>query len=85
MIRHMTAGQLANRLGYAPTTLALWRTEGRGPRYIKFGVTQQARVRYLEADVLAWEAAQMQTNTGSVGLANTPPTPGTCQPVGKSL
>lgn len=64
--RHMTPVELGERLGYSPATLAMWRVLGKGPRYIKFGETQQARVRYSEADVAAWEEAHLQTNTGSI-------------------
>lgn len=38
----------------AESTLFDWRSKGKGPRSFKFG----ARVVYVEAEVLAWIAAQ---------------------------
>ena len=43
--------------GLARGTLAYWRHAGTGPRSYKLG----RRVRYDEADVLAWIAAQKST------------------------
>lgn len=61
----MTPAQLADRLEVKPCTLAAWRVVGTGPRYIKFGASKQARVVYPVAEVEAWEAAHMQSNTGT--------------------
>jgi hypothetical protein len=63
--RHLSPAELADRLGYAPATLAMWRVLGKGPRFIKFGVSQQARVRYPLAEVEAWEAENLHQNTGA--------------------
>lgn len=64
-VRHLTPAELAERLGCAPATLAEWRCRGIGPRFLKFGMSKQARVRYSEADVEAWEAASVHENTGA--------------------
>lgn len=64
--RHLAPAELAERLGVQPCTLASWRVKGTGPRFIKFGNSQQARVRYSEADVAAWEAANEHDNTGEI-------------------
>lgn len=70
MAKHLTAAQLAERIGYSPATLAAWRCEGKGPRFVKFGVSRQARVRYPVTEVEAWEAAQeIHQNTGAAAAA----------------
>jgi predicted site-specific integrase-resolvase len=66
-LKHMTPAELGERLGCSVATLAMWRCLGKGPRFIKFGASQQARVRYATADVEAWEAASMHENTGAIG------------------
>lgn len=40
-------------LGYTGAALRLWRREGRGPAYVRFGRS----VRYLPADLAAWQQA----------------------------
>lgn len=40
--------------GIKTGTLAIWRSQNRGPRYKKLGLTKRARVVYLEQDVLDW-------------------------------
>jgi hypothetical protein len=66
MARHVSPAELAQRLGVQPCTLAAWRVVGAGPRYIKFGQTKQARVVYPLAEVEAWEADHLQSNTGAI-------------------
>lgn len=39
-------------IGVEPQTLKLWRRNGTGPRYVKFG----NRVRYRVSDIEAWLA-----------------------------
>jgi predicted site-specific integrase-resolvase len=70
--KHLTPEELAERVGVKPCTLAMWRVRGTGPRFIKFGTSQQARVRYSEAEVEAWERAHEQTNTGASNSNATP-------------
>lgn len=56
----ITAAELARRWAMNPRTLTNWRTQGRGPAYIKLGVGGSTRVLYRVADVLAWEANRMR-------------------------
>ena len=51
----LTRAELSARLNVAMQTLAQWASQGRGPRYAKFG----RHVRYQMADVIAWEADQL--------------------------
>ena len=64
--RHFTPAELADRLCCSPATLAEWRCKGVGPRFIKFGLSKQARVRYAESEIEAWEAKNGHSNTGGV-------------------
>lgn len=45
---------LAERYGTSVDVLANWRSQGKGPAYVKLG----RKVMYRESDVLAWERAQ---------------------------
>lgn len=49
-----TQEQAATVLGVKPTTLATWRHQGRGPRYIKIGRS----CFYLDSDIESWLDAQ---------------------------
>ncbi|MEG9862794.1 MAG: helix-turn-helix domain-containing protein [Flavobacteriales bacterium] len=49
--KHLTQSQLAERWGMAKGTLAAYRTQGKGPRYLKAG----AKVLYRLQDVEAYE------------------------------
>ena len=46
----LTPEDLAAALQLQPQSLAVWRSRGDGPRYVKVG----GRVRYRVADVEAW-------------------------------
>ena len=46
--------EAAAMLGLKPTTLEIWRTRGKGPKFIKLGRSKQAPIRYSEAVVIAW-------------------------------
>lgn len=62
---YLTPADVAERTGYSLATLARWRCEGRGPRYLKpGGSAKQARIRYRLSDVIAWEEAIAISNTG---------------------
>ena len=50
---YYTVAEAANFLRYACTTLDVWRSEGRGPNYIKVGRS----IRYRRADIDRWMAA----------------------------
>jgi predicted DNA-binding transcriptional regulator AlpA len=68
--RFLSPGAVADRIGYTVATLAMWRVKGKGPKFVKFGTSQQARVRYPESEVLAWEAEQPHlSNTGQSSAA----------------
>ncbi len=61
---YLTPAELAQRIGYSLPTLARWRIEGHGPRFLKPGHGLRARIRYRLSDVEAWEEACAMTNTG---------------------
>lgn len=48
--------EAAKRLGISEYTVRLWRCQGKGPKYIKFGTTKQSAVAYYEEDIDAWLA-----------------------------
>jgi predicted site-specific integrase-resolvase len=48
-------------LGLAQHTLEQWRTDGKGPAFIKMG----AAVRYHKDDLIAWRNARRVTNTAA--------------------
>lgn len=50
----ITDDVLAVELHQQPGTLAAWRTQGRGPAYVKIG----RRVFYRRSDVAAWLASR---------------------------
>jgi hypothetical protein len=50
----LTRQELAKREKLPPATLAQWGSQGKGPKYAKFG----RHVRYRLSDVIAWENAQ---------------------------
>lgn len=47
--------QTADAIGTARQTLAKWRCEGRGPKYVRVG----RNIRYRPADVHQWLAEQV--------------------------
>lgn len=55
--------ELAERWGVSPKTLQRWRSEGRGPRYLKLS----KRVTYLMEEVLAYEMESMHSATWERG------------------
>ena len=61
--RLFDAAAAAERLGLCLGTLAKWRLRGYGPRYLKLG----SRVRYREADIDEWLAAQARRSTSDLG------------------
>lgn len=50
----ITRPELASRLKVPSATPAQWASQGKGPKYAKFG----RHVRYRLADVIAWENAR---------------------------
>jgi predicted site-specific integrase-resolvase len=61
----LTSLQVAQRLCVLPNTLEVWRTKGKGPKYLKLGIGKQGKVRYRESDVEAWLAECEQDSTSS--------------------
>lgn len=57
---NLTTRELAERLRVMPGTLANWRMQGRGPRYIKVG----SLALYPLAEVEAYEQRQLRGSTG---------------------
>ena len=55
--------ELAERWGLSPKTLQRWRSEGRGPRYLKLS----KRVTYLMEEILAFEMESMHSATWEKG------------------
>ncbi len=55
--------ELADRWGLSPKTLRRWRSEGRGPRYLKLA----KRVTYLIEDIPAYEMESMHSATWEKG------------------
>ena len=56
--RLLTPEELAERWDYTVETLANWRSDNRGPRFVKMAEkgTSKAGVRYRLSDVEAYEA-----------------------------
>lgn len=50
----ITRPELSDRLRVPVTTLNQWASQGKGPRYARFG----RHCRYRLSDVIAWENAQ---------------------------
>lgn len=55
----ITPQEVAARYKMTPESLANWRREGKGPKYIKLGTTKRPRVMYRLADVLDWELSNI--------------------------
>lgn len=58
--KHLTPGDLAERLGVPLRTVYAWNSDRTGPRYLKIG----RHVRYKLADVIAWENARYAEQGG---------------------
>ena len=56
----MTTDEAAEFPDIHPATLATWRSEGRGPRYLKVG---ERNVRYQQEELERWLKAQERTGT----------------------
>ena len=51
MLIALTRPEVAARLGLKEGTLRVWATKGRGPKFVKLGLSQRSPVRFLEAEV----------------------------------
>lgn len=58
---HLNEIELAKRWGVSPKTLQRWRTENRGPAYLKLS----KRVTYPIEDIVAFEASQKRVRENS--------------------
>jgi Helix-turn-helix domain len=58
-VRHLTPADLAERLGMSEDHLSNWRSQGKGPDYIRGeGDGKKALIRYPEAWVVEWEESR---------------------------
>ncbi len=63
MIEEMLTGpEAAKAINLNPFTLARWRMQGKGPKYIRLG-GRKGRTRYRRSDVEAWLEAHSATST----------------------
>lgn len=66
----LTSAETAALLGIRTNTLEVWRsTKGKGPVFVKFGDSPQARVRYRRSKVMEWLEAQSFANTSAYSPA----------------
>ncbi len=59
----LTATKAAGMLGVKPQTLARWRMDGRGPRFIRLGSTAKSRTAYTQAEIERWLDSHTATST----------------------
>lgn len=57
----------AGMLGVSKNTLANWRVDGRGPRYIKLGASRTSAIRYKRSDIEAYIALMTRSSTADPG------------------
>lgn len=70
----LTSPETATRIGVQPTTLEIWRTRGKGPKFIKLGNSKQSPIRYLESEVIAWLESRVCSNTSQYPINSSPAT-----------
>ncbi|MGE5548237.1 MAG: helix-turn-helix transcriptional regulator [Solirubrobacterales bacterium] len=58
-VTYLSPKQAAERLRLSEKTLERWRSQGSGPRYLKFGT----RVRYRADDLDAWAEKHARFST----------------------
>jgi len=63
----LTAAQAADFLGVSVDTLARWRQQGGGPRFIKFNRAKQGVVRYRPTDLERFIGEHVQQSTSDQG------------------
>lgn len=61
----LTNAEAAAMLGLQPTTLEIWRTRGKGPKFVKLGLSKQAPIRYHEEEILSWLETQCFSSTSA--------------------
>ena len=62
---HLNEIELGRRWGVSPKSLQRWRTENRGPAYLKLS----KRVTYAMEDIVAYEASQKRVCENSHAFA----------------
>lgn len=67
----LTNSEAAAMLGLKPTTLEIWRTRGKGPKFIKLGGSKQAPIRYSETVIIAWLESGTCSNTSQYPIMHT--------------
>jgi predicted DNA-binding transcriptional regulator AlpA len=60
-----TAREVAALLRIKDQTLRRWRSEGRGPRFLRLGDPRRGRVRYARHDVAEWITARARDGAGT--------------------
>lgn len=55
----LTSKQTAEMCGVSLNTLQKWRSRNVGPKYVKFGGSNAAAVRYVRKDVESYLAARL--------------------------
>ena len=65
---YLSSLQAADLLGIKEQTLRTWRSDGRGPKYIRLG-HRRGRVLYRVADVEAWLAEHTFSSTAEEAAA----------------
>jgi hypothetical protein len=61
----LTREQAAELLQLAPHTLAIWKSQGRGPAVIKYGAGRSATCRYRRSAIEAWLADPVAAEAAS--------------------
>ena len=56
----LTTEQLADRWGISPQTLDNWRSQGKGPKYVKLGKGKSSAIIYRVSDVEKYERKHLQ-------------------------
>lgn len=65
----LTNEEAATLLGIKPNTLEIWRTKGKGPKFLKMGDAKQAPIRYFRGDIDAWREANTFASTSAYSMA----------------
>ena len=60
MTATLTTQQLADRWGISSQTLENWRSQGKGPKYVKLGPGKSSPIVYRLADVEKYERKHLQ-------------------------
>lgn len=68
MSKYLTSNQLAERWGLNPVTLSNWRTQGRGPKFLKIG----GKILYPKELIEAAESKLASSTAESRVLKNDP-------------